>query len=183
MRPPPYEGWSIDMWETRKSKTARFIAILFLAAISILPFAFMLRVGLAAPGAIQGGSPNWLAPLYIYNIVDVLYNQVFIASLVLSFIVATISSLIAIMAAAPAAFVSGRMRFRGQNDFEFWILSTRMLPPVVVVIPYFLLFSRIDGTDTVWALVIMHVVVKLAICRNRCSRRRHSTEQVVSELF
>jgi multiple sugar transport system permease protein len=151
------------MWETRRSKAARLIAVLVLVVFAVLPFAFMLRVGLAAPSDIHGGSPDWLAPLYPYNIVDVLGNAEFMGSLLRSVIVAVISSAIAIAAAAPAAFVAARMRFRGQNDFEFWVLSTRMLPAVVVVIPYFMLFSAVGGTDTVWALVIMHTVVNLAI--------------------
>ena len=151
------------MTESRRWKIGRLILIWALVIGSILPFAFMLRVGLAAPSNIHSGSPDWLAPLYIFNMVDVFSNGPFMASMGRSLIVAVLSSIITIAAAAPAAYVSGRMTFRGKADFEFWVLSTRMLPAVVVVIPYFVLFRAIGGTDTVWALVIMHTVINLAI--------------------
>lgn len=151
------------MVESRRMRVLRTVVILILVLFAVLPFGFMLRVGLAAPSDIHSGSPEWLASFYPYNIVDVLENSEFVASLGRSVVVAVISSVIAIAAAAPAAYVSARVRFRGSKDFEFWVLSTRMLPAVVVVIPYFLLFRSIGGTDTVWALVVMHTVVNLAL--------------------
>lgn len=151
------------MVESKRMRALRGAIVVLLVLTAILPFAFMVRVGLAAPSDIHSGSPDWIAPIYLYNLVDVLANREFLASLARSVVVAIISSLIALAAAAPAAYVSARMKFKGSQDFEFWVLSTRMLPPVVVVIPYFLLFRSIGGTDTVWALVVMHTVVNLAI--------------------
>lgn len=151
------------MAESRWMRILRLIIVWMLVLGAIVPFAFMVRVGLAAPSDIHNGSPDWLSSLYIYNIVDVLADRTFLASLGRSLIVALISAMITIAAAAPAAYVAARFRFRGVKDFEFWVLSTRMLPAVVVVIPYFVLFRTIGGTDTVWALVIMHTVINLAI--------------------
>jgi multiple sugar transport system permease protein len=151
------------MLETRFTRNLRWATVLVLVLLAVAPFAFMLRVGLAAPSDIHSGSPDWLAPLYPYNLVDVLTKPEFVASLGRSVLVAVLSSAIAIAAAAPAAYVTARFHFRGRNDFEFWVLSTRMLPAVVVVIPYFVLFRTIGGIDTVWSLIVMHTVVNLAI--------------------
>ncbi|MFV0253285.1 MAG: carbohydrate ABC transporter permease [Beutenbergiaceae bacterium] len=151
------------MVESRAMRRLRMVVVWLLVLLAIAPFVFMLRVGLAAPSDIHSGSPDWLAPIYAYNIVDVLADRAFMAALGRSVVVATISSVIAIAAAAPAAYVAARIPFRGKQDLEFWVLSTRMLPAVVVVIPYFVFFRAIGGTDTVWALTLMHTVVNLAI--------------------
>jgi multiple sugar transport system permease protein len=74
------------------------------------------------------------------------------------------------IAAAIAIFVIlvqtiGR-RFKralGNNDIAFWLISQRMLPPVAVVIPVYVLFQRVGLLDTWWALIITYVATNLPI--------------------
>jgi multiple sugar transport system permease protein len=57
-------------------------------------------------------------------------------------------------------------RFRralGNNDIAFWLISQRMLPPVAVVIPIYVLFQRVGLLDTWWALIITYVATNLPI--------------------
>jgi len=49
------------------------------------------------------------------------------------------------------------------NDIAFWLISQRMLPPVAVVIPIYILFQRMALLDTRTALVITYVAVNLPI--------------------
>jgi multiple sugar transport system permease protein len=74
-------------------------------------------------------------------------------------IVASIAILILIL------FTIGR-RFKrslGNNDIAFWMISQRMLPPVAVVIPIYVLFQRFYLLDTWTALIITYVAVNLPI--------------------
>src|SRR5204862_8272564 len=58
-------------------------------------------------------------------------------------------------------------RFRGRglgnSDIAFWLISQRMLPPVAVVIPLYVLFQRAGLLDTWWALIITYVATNLPI--------------------
>jgi multiple sugar transport system permease protein len=57
-------------------------------------------------------------------------------------------------------------RFRrslGNNDIAFWLISQRMLPPVAVVIPIYVLFQRLGLLDTQLALIITYVATNLPI--------------------
>ena len=57
-------------------------------------------------------------------------------------------------------------RFRrslGNNDIAFWMISQRMLPPVAVVIPVYVLFQRVNLLDTWTALIVTYVAVNLPI--------------------
>lgn len=57
-------------------------------------------------------------------------------------------------------------RFRrslGNNDIAFWLISQRMLPPVAVVIPIYILFQRLHLLDTRTALIITYIAVNLPI--------------------
>src|ERR687887_1942370 len=57
-------------------------------------------------------------------------------------------------------------RFRrslGNSDVAFWLISQRILPPVVVVIPVYVLFQRLGLLDTWQALIITYVATNLPI--------------------
>ena len=54
-------------------------------------------------------------------------------------------------------------RALGNNDIAFWMISQRMLPPVAVVIPIYILFQRLHLLDTYAALVITYVASNLPI--------------------
>ena len=49
------------------------------------------------------------------------------------------------------------------NDIAFWLISQRMLPPVAVVIPIYILFQRLGLLDTRTALIITYLAVNLPI--------------------
>jgi multiple sugar transport system permease protein len=54
-------------------------------------------------------------------------------------------------------------RAAGNADIAFWIVSQRILPPVAVVIPIYVLFQNLDLLDTRTALVITYTAVNLPI--------------------
>ncbi|HBI29174.1 MAG TPA: hypothetical protein DDY54_06010, partial [Deltaproteobacteria bacterium] len=51
----------------------------------------------------------------------------------------------------------------GNADILFWIISQRILPPVVVVLPIYIMFQRIGLLDTHLALILTYAVVNLPI--------------------
>jgi len=54
-------------------------------------------------------------------------------------------------------------RSLANNDIAFWLISQRMLPPVAVVIPIYVLFQRLGLLDTRVALIITYLAVNLPI--------------------
>ena len=57
-------------------------------------------------------------------------------------------------------------RFRralGNNDIAFWMISQRMLPPITVVIPIYIVFQQLGLLDTWAALIITYVAANLPI--------------------
>jgi multiple sugar transport system permease protein len=54
-------------------------------------------------------------------------------------------------------------RAMANNDISFWLISQRMLPPVAVVIPIYILFQRLNMLDTLPALIISYCAVNLPL--------------------
>lgn len=83
----------------------------------------------------------------------------FYNSVVISFGSTLIGLIIAIPAAWSMAFVPGRHT----KDVLMWMLSTKMLPPVGVLIPIYLLFRNTGLLDTLTGLVLVLTLINLPI--------------------
>ena len=51
----------------------------------------------------------------------------------------------------------------GNGDILFWIISQRILPPIVVIIPIYMMFQAVGLLDTHLALIIAYAVANLPI--------------------
>ncbi len=51
----------------------------------------------------------------------------------------------------------------GNNDIGFWMISQRILPPVVVVIPIYIFFQQLGMLDTYQAMIITYVAINIPI--------------------
>jgi multiple sugar transport system permease protein len=77
-----------------------------------------------------------------------------------SLIVAVGSMAASVLLGAPAAYSFARYRTGGEN-LSFWVLSTRMFPPVASALPLFLVFKTLHLLDTHWALIIANTIFNL----------------------
>src|SRR4051794_32900674 len=78
-----------------------------------------------------------------------------------SVIVAGSSTIIATVLGVPAAWAYSRFQIKGKKDQLFFILSTRFMPPVVVVIPIFLMFRDLNLLDTLQGLILVYAAFNL----------------------
>jgi len=79
-----------------------------------------------------------------------------------SMIVSVSSTLLAVAMGTLTAYGFSRFRMPGEQDWLFFILSTRMLPPVVVAIPMFLMYRTVGLVDTHVGLVILYTAFNLS---------------------
>jgi glycerol transport system permease protein len=74
-----------------------------------------------------------------------------------SIIYVVLNTVISVSVALPAAYAFSRYRFLGDKHLFFWLLTNRMAPPAVFVLPFFQLYSAFGLIDT-------HIAVALAHC-------------------
>ena len=68
-----------------------------------------------------------------------------------------LNTAISLAVALPAAYAFSRYRFLGDRQLFFWLLTNRMAPPAVFLLPFFQLYSTFGLIDT-------HIAVALAHC-------------------
>ena len=79
-----------------------------------------------------------------------------------SLIIAGVSTIFSVGFGVLAAYAFSRFRIPGEDDLLFFILSTRMLPPVVVTVPIFLMYRELGLYDTHFGLILLYTAFNLS---------------------
>lgn len=81
-----------------------------------------------------------------------------------SLIMATTSALVATFTGAMAAYaLSNRFQFRAKEGLANFILSLRMLPPIVAAVPIFILYKYLNLVNTHLGLTLVYIVFNLPL--------------------
>ncbi len=120
--------------------------------------AFKLRVDVFSP------TPKFVFRPTLENYVLMLTQTPFPSHLLNSVVVAVVSTGLALLLAAPCAHGFARQAvFKGSEPLFFWVLSLRMLPPVALAVPFFVVFSKLGLHDSLLALILLHTMVSTAL--------------------
>lgn len=142
--------------------TRRVVLGLF-ALWCLFPIWWLATMSLKRPVDATARPPRfWFTPIWD-NYLKVLEAPEIWAYFGHSTLVALGSTAVALLLGVPTAYVLGRYRFPGSADFGFWILSTRMTPPVAMLIPFFVLYVQAGLIDTHPGLIVAHVALNISI--------------------
>lgn len=78
-----------------------------------------------------------------------------------SLVISVGTTVITMALAIPAAYALARLQMPGKRGAGFYILSTQMLPPVGIIIPYFLVLRNIGWMDTYQGIIIIYLSFSL----------------------
>lgn len=96
------------------------------------------------------------------NYADVLFGSASVLpNLWSSFVVASVATALAMLIAIPAAYALARLEFPARHGAGFYVLATQMLPPVGLIIPYYLVLQKLAMLDTYSGLVVIYLTFSL----------------------
>ncbi len=87
------------------------------------------------------------------------YGQRFLNSVIIGFG----STALCMILGTAAAYAFSRFRVPLKDDLLFFILSTRMMPPIAVAIPIFLMFRQLGLSDTHLGMILLYTAVNLSL--------------------
>jgi multiple sugar transport system permease protein len=106
--------------------------------------------------------PVWLFTPTLDNYREVLFGtSSILPNLWSSMVVATASTLLTMVIAVPAAYALARLRYPGKKASGFYVLATQMLPPVGLIIPYYLVLQKIGMLDSYSGLTAIYLTFSL----------------------
>jgi multiple sugar transport system permease protein len=142
---------SYALWLTKSV----VIAVLFL-----FPVYWTFMVSLKTPAEIFAFPPVWWPASLQFGNFRQLFTDGDVIAIWHSFVIASISTVIAMVLGTLCAYSMVRFRTGGEN-LGIFVLSQRMLPPIAVVFPIFLIYSEVGLTDTYSGLIILYTAFAL----------------------
>lgn len=76
-----------------------------------------------------------------------------------SFLVATLVVIFNLLVGVPAAYAIAKIRFWGRSGSLYFILITRVIPDIALVVPFFLVIRNLGLLDTITSLVITYLAI------------------------
>jgi multiple sugar transport system permease protein len=141
----------------RKGILALRILLLLIGLVLIgIPFLWIVLTAFKEPVAADASPPMFISPLTLSNF-DSLFQDGYAKSLLNSVIITTLSTGFTLVFGIPAGYAFARGRFRGRNFFGAFLLFSRMVPPVIYIIPLFLFFHELNLIGTFTGLTLAYL--------------------------
>lgn len=145
---------------------ARWVVLLAALAFFLFPIAWVASTSIKLPGEYLTSPPAWIpdAPTWLHyqNVMATKGNLALRNSLIVSSAATVLTMAIGCLAAYSL------VRFgTGGRHLSFWLLSQRLMPPVVLVVPFFLVLRTLGeinpalGIDSHGALIALYTVFNL----------------------
>ena len=140
-----------------------FLALLLVILVCVFPFYWMVTASFKQQSAILASTPQFFFQPTFENYVNAFSKFDILKSLQNSLFVALVTVLISLVLGTPAAYAIARFEFKAKQDIWFWFISNRMLSPIVVALPFFLIARNFRLLDTTWALILIYLTFNVPI--------------------
>ncbi len=147
----------------RLKEAGRHAVLLVWSFIVLFPLYWIVSMSLKPPSEALKLPPQWVFLPTVYNYIQLAQQSSFVSALENSVLMVSASVLLVLIIGVPGAYVLSRYDFSKKPDVMIWILSSRMLPPIAVVIPFFVLFQKFHLFDTRIGMVFMYVTINISL--------------------
>lgn len=138
----------------------RLAAAVALVIVFVFPIYWLFIMAFKTANEIFSSPPVWWPGSFNLGSFAVLFHDGDWVSVRNSLVLASFSTAIAMLLGTLAAYAIERFNTGGQN-LAVWIISQRMMPPVTIVFPIFLLYVWLDWVDTFHGLILLYVAFSL----------------------
>lgn len=131
----------------------------------LFPFLWMLSTSLKPVERIFSSPPQWLPwPPTFAHYRTLWLETGFVRFFINSLIVAVGTTVLSVLISVLAGYGISRFRFRGDRLFSTGLIVIQMFPPVLLVIPIFIMMIRLGLIDTYASLIVTYCAFAVSFC-------------------
>lgn len=143
---------------------AKYLAGIVICFWMLFPIYWMFTAGFKTRQAITSLPPQWIPFEITFENYQTLFFEIgFQQYLFNSALVSVTVVLISLVLAIPAAYSLSRLDVPGEHHISFYILSTRMVPPLAILVPLFVFYQTVGLTNSRVGLIIVHFLLTLPL--------------------
>lgn len=163
------------------SLAAQAVLLAAIILFCLFPFYWMVLTSLKSQIVALQTPPAWIFEVTFSNYYDVLFEDAVARSLINSLIIAVCTTVIAIALGTPAAYALARFEFRAKKELWFWFITNRMVSPIVLALPFFLIVRSFGLLDTHIVLILIYLTFNLPIVIWICTDQFRSIPREIDE--
>ena len=134
----------------------------FLLAVWAIPVGWAVLTSLKDEKEVLAYPPTVIFEATLKNFHSVLFGPTnILPNLASSVIVSVATTVLTIVIAVPAAYSFARLKLPFRKPLGFYVLATQLVPPIGLIIPYFLILNRVGWMDTYQGLVLVYMTASL----------------------
>lgn len=143
-------------------KVLLWLAAGLLVSVWVFPVLWGLLTSFKTERDVLAYPPTFIFEPTLANYREVLFGtSSILPNLWSSIVVSSASTLLTMLFAVPAAYALARLRFPGKKSTGFYVLATQMLPPVGLIIPYYLVLQKVGLLDSYSGLTAIYLTFSL----------------------
>jgi len=137
-----------------------YLSVVAIALVVLFPFLWMLSSSFKTQVDIVSWPPKFIFTPTLQNYRKVFGEQDFLKYFINSTIVGTLAVGLSLVLGLPAAYSISRYT---QKKLAVFILLARLMPGISFLMPWYIIFSRLNLMDSYVALVLSHMLIALPI--------------------
>lgn len=146
-------------------KSVLYSALALLLIFVLFPYLWAILTSLKLDGQIRSNeSMFWPSPFTLKHYISVTTKTPFLKWYYNSTITAIASTIIGIIAGAPAAFAITRFRFRGKNIISTAVFITYVVPATLLFIPFMVMMSKFSLNNSLTGISIIYTTMTVPFC-------------------
>lgn len=157
LRRPGDHGVQAGAGRSPLRTAVRYFLLIVLGLIFLSPLIFMTVTSFKTRGDAAGFPPSWVPDPFTTQAYDSILTAPGTPVLrwfTNSLVAAVANSALVVSTAAMAAYALARMDFRGKNVVFGMIIATLFVPPVILVIPNYLIVGELGWLNTLAAVIV-----------------------------
>ncbi|TBR45129.1 carbohydrate ABC transporter permease [Marinomonas agarivorans] len=129
----------------------------------LIPIYWLINMSFKKKDEVLSGLSLWPRDFTLENYITIFTDSSWYMGYVNSLLYVSLNMAITLLVALPAAYAFSRYKFIGDKHLFFWLLTNRMAPPAVFLLPFFQLYSSIGLFDTHWAVALSHCLFSVPL--------------------
>ena len=138
-----------------RSLWTQIALLVVIITVCVFPFYWMVTTSLKTQIVALESPPVWLFEPTLDNYREALFEDGVLQTLLNSLVIAVSTTVLALILGVPAAFALARFEFRGKKDLWFWFITNRMVSPIVLALPFFLIARNLGLLDKHITLILI----------------------------
>jgi multiple sugar transport system permease protein len=154
----------LSAWHAPRRRTlrlmARYAAAIGVTVVFLFPVYWLFMIAFKTPEEIFHSPPVWYPARIQFANFAVLFKDGDAVTVGNSLFIAGCSTLISMFIGTLGAYSLARFKTGGEN-LSVWIISQRMIPPIAIVFPLFLLYVWLGWVDTYYGMILLYTAFNL----------------------